>query len=80
MPGLRERVIAIICEEWPKGEMALSPVPIRERLQSACKSVSEAEVRLELQHLAEDDDIKVSLDPGGATGPNVGGVREGLCP
>ena len=60
--------------------MALNPLSIRERLQSAGESVSEAEVRLELQHLAEDDDIKVSLDPGGATGPNVGGVREGLCP
>ncbi len=35
MPGLRERVISIICEEWPNGEHALDHATISERLKSA---------------------------------------------
>jgi hypothetical protein len=80
MPGLREEVISIICNEWPNGETALNPATLCEQLQNAGVSVSEAEVRLELEHLTDHRDIEISLEPGGTAGPTVTGVRPGFCP
>jgi hypothetical protein len=74
MPGLHEEVIAIICEKWPNGEEALNPATICERLQKTGVSVSEADVRLELEHLADHRDITISLEP------TVTGVNPELCP
>jgi hypothetical protein len=77
MPGLREEVISIICKEWPKGDTALNPATICARLLGEGVRVSEAEVQLELEHLADHGDITTSPEPGG---PTVASVREGLCP
>jgi hypothetical protein len=80
MPGLSEYVISIICEEWPKRDIALNPATISERLRSADVSASEDEVRLELQHLADNNRIKTAVEPGDPAGPTVADVHPGLCP
>jgi hypothetical protein len=75
MPGLREEVISIICEEWPKRETRETPLnatTISERLKKAGGSASEAEVQLELRHLV--DQRLITLDA-----MTVGSVSPELC-
>jgi hypothetical protein len=82
MPGLRERVIAVICEEWVKGadrEAPLNAATISERLQKDDVSTSEAEVQLELSHLVDHGLITLAPEPGGPDATTVGSVRQGLC-
>jgi hypothetical protein len=80
MPGLREQVVLIICQEWPKQEIELNPATISERLQSAgYSSATEAEVRLELEHLAQHRNIKLAWEPGGTDVPTVAAVHPELC-
>lgn len=67
MPGLREEVISIICEEWAKGEdreIPLNAAAISERLQEADIVVSEAEIQLELGNLLSYHQITLEAEPG----------------
>jgi hypothetical protein len=85
MPGLREEVISIICEEKTKektnGSIALNPEAISERLTRAGVEASESEVRLVLYQLRAHHDIELAVEPGAkATALTVTGVRPGLCP
>ena len=80
MPGLRERVISILCEEWPNGESALDHATITERLKSAGAEAPEGAVRQVLFQLSDRRDITLSSEPGGTAGPTVVGVRPELCP
>ena len=48
MPGLRERVIAAICVEWPNPDNEVHSTTIYERLKRNGDDASEAEVRQEL--------------------------------
>jgi hypothetical protein len=81
MPGLREQVVLIICQEWPKGDIALNPATISGRLQQSAgySSATEAEVRLELEHLTDHGFITTSVVPDGTTDPTVTSVRPDLC-
>jgi hypothetical protein len=92
MPGLRERVISILCEEWwpdhPDNELdradkELDSATIYERLKGAGgddPSVTEVEVRQVLLQLSDHDDIKLVLEPGRESGPVVAYVDPELCP
>jgi hypothetical protein len=85
MPGLRVRVIAIICEEWAKGEeleIPLHAATISERLQKDNVSTSEAEVQQELRHLVDHGLITLAPEPpSGGPGATtvVGSVSPELC-
>jgi hypothetical protein len=80
MPVLRERVISIICEEWPNGENALDRATISERLKGAGVRASDGAVRQMLFQLSDHRDITLSAEPGGLAGPTIVGVRPDLCP
>ena len=41
VPGLREEIISIICEEWPNSDDELNQVAIDERLEDAGVVASE---------------------------------------
>ena len=80
MPGLREQVIEVICEEWPKGEdreAELNAATIAERLQKAGVVASETEVQLELSHLVDQGHIDLAAD---RPDMPVGRVSADLCP
>jgi hypothetical protein len=79
MPGLRERVIDIICKEWPNPENKVLSATIHERLKSAGAEASDHDVQEVLKHLADHDDITLVFEPGRETKPIVAGVRRGLC-
>ena len=80
--GLRERVIAIICEERPTPDNQLSSSAIHERLIRDGVSVSAQALHDVLGQLGRHDDIAIVL--GSASRPNVGmtvrGVSSELCP
>ncbi len=87
MPGLREQVISIICEEWANpdnevrsGTIYVPSTTIYERLRSNGVEVSQHEVHLELQHLASHGDITLVFEPGQEAGPTIAGVSSELCP
>ncbi len=81
MPGLREKVISIICkEEWPDPDNDVSSVTIYEKLESAGEDARESEVRQVLIELSEHGDITLTLEPSRGSGPVVVDVRPGLCP
>jgi hypothetical protein len=80
MPGLRDRVIAIICEEWPNPENKVEGATIYERLQSAETEASEHDVREVLIQLADQDDITLVFEPGGTASAAVVSVHPKLCP
>jgi len=75
MPGLRERVIAAICEEWPNPDNEVNSATIYERLKSAGDATSEVEVRQVLLQLSDHGDITLVLEPGRGSGPVVAAVR-----
>ena len=77
MPGLRDRVIAIICEEWPNPENKVQSATIYERLQSADAEASEHDVREVLIQLANHDEITLVFE---TASPTVVGVHPELCP
>jgi hypothetical protein len=80
MPGLREEVISIICEEWAKGadrEIPLNAASISERLQKAGGTASESEVQLELSHLIDHGFITQVAEPSSTT--DVASVKPELC-
>jgi hypothetical protein len=80
MPGLRDRVIAIICVEWPNPENKVEGATIYERLQSADAEASEHDIREVLIQLANHDEITLVFEPGGTASPTVVGVHSKLCP
>jgi hypothetical protein len=80
MRGLRERVIAAICEEWPNPDNELDSATIYERLKSDGDDASEVDVRQVLLQLSELGDITLVLEPGRGSGPVVADVHPGLCP
>ena len=81
MPGLRERVIAAICEEWPNPDNEVDSATIYERLKSDGDDASEVDVRQVLLQLSELGDITLVLEPGrGSAGPVVADVHPELCP
>ena len=81
MPGLREEVIAGICEEWQKGqdrEAEVTAALISERLQKEDDgSATEAQVKQELIHLADQGAITLALDR--PKTPAVVRVNPDLC-
>ncbi len=82
MPGLREEVIAIICDEWQKGqdrETKVNPATIYERLQKAGVRATEAEVQLELEPLMGQGLITLEAEPGRLGPPAVVRVNPDLC-
>jgi hypothetical protein len=83
MPGLRERVIEVICKEWPKREdreTELNAVTISEQLQKAGDDeASEDAVRLELMHLVDHNLITTEARPPGADIRTIIHVSPELC-
>jgi hypothetical protein len=80
MLGLRERVIAVICEEWPNPHNEVNSSTIYERLKRDGDGASEDEVRQVLFQLSDHLDITLALDPGRGSGPVVVDVDPELCP
>ena len=81
MLGLRERVIAAICEEeWPHPDNEVNSTTIYERLKRDGDDASEAEVRQVLFQLSDHGDITLVLEPGRGSGPVVYAVDPELCP
>ena len=68
MPGLREEIISIICQEWPDSEDELNQVTIRERLKVAGVEASEDDVQEELVQLANHQDIRLATEAGAPGG------------
>ena len=79
MPGLRERVIAAICEEWPNLDNEVDSATIYERLKGDGDDASEVEVRQVLLQLSDQGDITLVLEPGRRSGPVVADVDPELC-
>jgi hypothetical protein len=87
VPGLREQVISIICEEWANpdnevrsGTIYVPSATIYERLRSNGVEASEDDVRQELQHLAGHGDITLMFEPSRGAGPTIADVSPKLCP
>jgi hypothetical protein len=87
VPGLREQVISIICEEWANpdnevrsGTIYVPSTTIYERLRSNGVEGSQDEVRQELHHLASHGDITLVFEPSQEAGPTIAGVSSQLCP
>ena len=80
MLGLRERVIAVICEEWPNPDNEVNSTTIYERLKRDGDDALEAEVRQVLFQLSDHLDITLAFDPGRGSGPVVTDVDPELCP
>lgn len=82
-PSLRERVIAIICKEWPNEDNELQSTTIYHQLVSGGVGVSETALRDVLERLAGLGDIELVISPtvplaqGGVT---IRGVSPELCP
>jgi hypothetical protein len=80
MPGLREEVISIICEEWQKGqdrETEVNAAMISERLQKGDGGATESQVKQELHHLADQGLVTLAVDRPDT--PAVVRVRPELC-
>jgi Fe2+ or Zn2+ uptake regulation protein len=79
-PGLREKIIAIICEEWPDPDKEIGADTIFERLQSEGGEASEQVVRDVLLQLADhgDIDLVIATEPP-TTYMTIHGVRQELC-
>ena len=81
-PGLRERVIAIICEEWPTPDNGLSSSAIYERLIRDGVSVSGQALHDVLGQLGSHGDITlvIGTTPHPGVGMTIRGVSSKLCP
>ena len=80
--GLREKIIAIICEEWPKSlDNELDSTTIYERLQGAGVEVSDHDVRDVLLQLAQGGAITLVLasTPPPSAGVTIREVSPELC-
>jgi hypothetical protein len=81
-PGLREKVIAIICEEWPNMDNEVPSAAIFERLINDGEEVSEEALGDVLDHLAGQGHITLVIDstPPPSVGRTILGVSSELCP
>jgi hypothetical protein len=80
-PGLRERVIAVICEEaWPHPDNEVSSATIHRRLQRRGDNATVDEVQQVLFQLSDHHDITLVLNPTRGSGPVVADVDPELCP
>jgi hypothetical protein len=62
--GLHEKIIAIICEEWPKDpDNRLESTTIRERLEGEDVAVSQDDLRYALVQLASAGEIELVIGP-----------------
>ncbi len=80
MPSLRERVIAIICEQWQNPDNAVLSATICELLQSGDGAVSAHDVLEVLIQLADHGDITLGFEASRGTATTVVGVHPKLCP
>jgi hypothetical protein len=80
MPGLRERVIAAICEEWPNPDNEVNGTTIYERLKREGGEAPEVEVRQVLLQLSALGDITLVSEPDPESGLVVADVDPKLCP
>jgi hypothetical protein len=79
---LRQKVIAIICEEWPSPDGYLLGFDIYERLQSEGFEVTHHAVDTVLEGLAASDRITLSLMAGDGPPPGwvvIDDVEDNLC-
>jgi hypothetical protein len=82
MEGLREKVISIICEEWPHPGMELDSAAIYRRLISEGVGVPEDALRDVLVLLVDHGDIKLVRTPTRPLregGMSIRSVRPRLC-
>jgi hypothetical protein len=80
LPSLRERVMAIICEQWQTPENAVLSATICELLQSGDGAVSAYDVLEVLIQLADHGDITLGLEASRGTAATVVGIHSKLCP
>jgi hypothetical protein len=79
LPSLRERVIAIICEQWQNPDDAVLSATICELLQSSDGAVSAYDVLDVLIQLADQGDITLGLEARQGTATTVVGIHPKLC-
>jgi hypothetical protein len=60
-PGLREKIVAIICDEWPNPDNEIAALTIFERLQSGGVEASVLAVHDVLFQLAQHGEIVLNL-------------------
>ena len=60
-PGLREKIVAIICEEWPNPDNQIAAATIFERLQSEGVGASVLDVHNALFQLVQQGVIGLNL-------------------
>ncbi len=80
--GLRERVIAIVCKEWPNEDNELQIATIYEQLVSEGVGVSNDALSDVLVRLADHGDIQLVVAPGlppSQGGLTICGVSPELC-
>jgi hypothetical protein len=80
VPGLREEIISIICEEWPNSDDELNEVAIHDRLEVAGVGASQDGVQETLLQLSDHNDIRLAGEPGAPGGLAVDYVDPELCP
>jgi hypothetical protein len=80
LPSLRERVIAIICEQWQTPENAVLSATICELLQSGDGAVSAYDVLEVLIQLVDHGDITLGLEASRGTATTLVGIHSKLCP
>jgi hypothetical protein len=81
-PGLREKIIAIICAEWSKSpDNILEVIRIKERLESEGVEFSESVLEGTLLQLANHGDITFAIGttPPPSAGMSIHHVSPRLC-
>ncbi len=81
MPGLREKIISIICEEWPTPDGYLLAFDIYERLRSQGVEVTHDAVETVLSGLARSNRITLTMAAGEGRPPGavIYEVEADLC-
>jgi hypothetical protein len=85
---LRQKIIDVICEEWPTPDGYLLGTDIYERLRRQGVNVRDHDLHNELAELAERGRITLTLVPHGDTpgqaraggGATIHDVEDDLCP
>jgi len=80
LPSLRERVIAIICQQWQNPDDAVMSTTICELLQSGNGAASAYDILEVLIELADQGDITLGLEASRGTATVVVGIHSKLCP
>ena len=84
---LRQKIIDIICEEWPTPDGYLLGADVHERLRSKGVEVTDAALNTTLSELATSGRITLTLMPGGGNpdqvptqgGATIHDVEDDLC-